>query len=87
MAIVVEFDGLEDLSPAELKASLVRFTEAREQYVREGRHGLAAMFNGLLCALAGERDRRGLEFKKAKADLLGVDLDDNDWTPEINSKG
>ena len=56
--IEVEFEGLEDLSPAELKAGLVRFTEARNKYAADGRPGMAALFNGLVIALDDERQRR-----------------------------
>ncbi len=82
MAISIDFEGLEDLSPAELKACLVRFVEARDKYVKEGRSGLAALFNGLLIALDEERHRRGAVLAETAADFYGDSDDDYEWTAE-----
>lgn len=82
--IEVEFEGLEDLSPAELKAGLVRFTEARNKYAADGRPGMAALFNGLLIALDDERQRRKDTLAQVAANLFDDD-GDYEWTPTVNA--
>ncbi len=79
--VTVDFEGLEDLSPAELKAALIRFSEARNKYAADGRAGMAAMFNGLLTALDEERERRRATLAQLNADLLDDD-GDCEWTPD-----
>ncbi len=80
MKINVDFEGLELLTEAELKAALVRFTEARDSYVTDGRAGMGALFNGLLIALDEERACRGGILSAAN---FYDDDDDFDWIPEI----
>ncbi len=81
MSISVDFEGLEDLSPAELKAAIMRFGEARNKYAADGRAGMAALFNGLLIALDEERCRRRSALVQIEAALYGDD-DDFEWTPD-----
>lgn len=81
-SIAVIFEGLQDLSPAELKAAIVRFGEARNSYAAEGRAGMAALYNGLLIALDEERHRRRAVLAETAADFSGDDDDNYEWTPE-----
>lgn len=82
MLIRVDFEGLEDLSPAELKAAILRFGKARNKYATDGRAGMAALFNGLLIALDEEHHRRRAVLAEIAADFFGGDDDDYKWTSE-----
>lgn len=82
MPISVDFEGLQDLSPAELKAAILRFGKARNSYATDGRAGMAALFNGVLIALDEERHRRGAVLAETAADFYGEDEDNYEWTTE-----
>ena len=77
--VTVDFEGLEDLSPAELSVALIRFRK-QNKYAADGRAG-GRTFNGLLTALDEERERRRATLAQLNADLLDDD-GDYEWTPD-----
>ena len=82
--ITVDFDGLEDLAPSEVNAGLLCFTEARDRYAREGRAGMAALYNAMAIVLDEVREQRKQAAKDISIHLLDDDGDndivnDTDW--------
>jgi len=78
MTIKIEFEGLEDLSVAEMKVCRKNFQDWRDRYAAEGRHGLAAVFSGALEAVCEEADRREAAWADMQADFMDDD-EDFEW--------
>jgi hypothetical protein len=70
--ITVDFDGLEDLAPSEVNAGLLCFTEARDRYAREGRAGMAALYNAMAIVLDEVREQRKQAAKNISIHLLDI---------------
>ena len=80
--ITIEFKELDELSNTEIKVALVRFTEARDQYAKDGRKGMAALFHGVAEVLDEERHRRQAMSKWLMAQIYGDDDDDEEWNDD-----
>lgn len=82
--ITVDFDGLEDLAPSEVNAGLLCFTEARDRYAREGRAGMAALYNAMAIVLDEVREQRKQAAKDISIHLLDDDGDnDIEWNDDL----
>jgi hypothetical protein len=82
--ITVDFDGLEDLAPSEVNAGLLCFTEARDRYAREGRAGMAALYNAMAIVLDEVREQRKQAAKNISIHLLDDDGDnDLEWNDDL----
>lgn len=61
------------LSEGEIRAGLRVFTEARDRYAKEGRHGMAGVYSALLCAFKAEEVRRKQLFREHRREMVDTE--------------